>query len=623
MVNGGQFWGGELGYRLISHSGGSYLYEISFRIYRDCRSDAELPDPVIGILNTTDITRNNHYLFYREEVLSSPVTIPLAYARPGYCVINEPQDCVDLLVFTKQVVLPYSPEGYTFYYSGCCRNGLSNLQAESWNFGTEMIYGVPEGGQALTYYSKVPSHDVIASNSTPYSLHDSIAYGCQGKPLSLQFDFVDPDGDSLAYKFGGSFGETEVSTTTFFPLLNKTAFPADQPLGVNSSVTLNPRTGLLSGIPASAGRFAIVISVEEYRNGVLINIHRKEFQVNVKNCKIDPPAEVINCTGYKAFFEHTNNSSNSYSWDFGDPASADDTSRQIFPLYTYLAPGEYTVTMRVTNPAGCTDSASGLAKIYPGLKANFNWNDPICNSVPVMLRDSSHTPFGQVISWTWRAINNRSVIGNTPNIVYQHALTGDQPYPLSVQLTVQTSLGCRDSILKVVHIYPEVKADAGPDRIISFNEPYTMRGNSSGGTLYDWSPATGLSDPHREHPVLVYDRDMTYVLKVSNRAGCYDEDTVNIRYMKGPDIYVPTAFSPNNDGRNDRLHFFPVGLEIESFTIYNRWGRVVFQSRVAGEGWDGRLNNMPQDSGVFFWVAKTKDWEGNSSIKKGSVMLIR
>ena len=88
--------------------------------------------------------------------------------------------------------------------------------------------------------------------------------------------------------------------------------------------------------------------------------------------------------------------------------------------------------------------------------------------------------------------------------------------------------------------------------------------------------------------------------------------------------YVPTAFTPNNDGKNDLLR--PVvngGIVAFIFRVYNRYGQPVFETTTAGTGWDGRLNNIPQPAGTYVWYLECIDNQQRKRQFKGSVVLIR
>jgi gliding motility-associated-like protein len=87
---------------------------------------------------------------------------------------------------------------------------------------------------------------------------------------------------------------------------------------------------------------------------------------------------------------------------------------------------------------------------------------------------------------------------------------------------------------------------------------------------------------------------------------------------------VPTAFTPNNDGRNDVVRPIAVGLaQIQYFRIYNRWGQLVFETTVNGKGWDGKIQGLPQETGTYAWIVKGQDYTGKVVFEKGTVTLIR
>jgi len=117
---------------------------------------------------------------------------------------------------------------------------------------------------------------------------------------------------------------------------------------------------------------------------------------------------------------------------------------------------------------------------------------------------------------------------------------------------------------------------------------------------------------------------------VSSIDNCTATDSVLIRILKVRDVYVPNAFSPNQDGFNDIL-FINAGPEvnnIQSFSIYSRWGEQVFlQENFApneiANGWDGRIANELLDSGVFIWQAVIDFIDGETLIYTGDVALIR
>jgi len=207
------------------------------------------------------------------------------------------------------------------------------------------------------------------------------------------------------------------------------------------------------------------------------------------------------------------------------------------------------------------------------------------------------------------------------------------PNPVSVSpiatvtyvVTVRDVLGCpkpvNDTVVvKVDHII----ADAGPvDTSVVIDQPLQL--NATGGTIYSWSPVTWLSDPNISNPVSLPQDNIKYVVKVSNSIGCFGTDTIRVKLFKvKPDLYVPTAFSPNGDGLNDILKPLALGLKsIDAFRIYNRWGQLLFYTTQIGQGWDGTFGGAEQSPGTYVWYAQGTDYKNNKLERKGTVVLIR
>jgi gliding motility-associated-like protein len=117
----------------------------------------------------------------------------------------------------------------------------------------------------------------------------------------------------------------------------------------------------------------------------------------------------------------------------------------------------------------------------------------------------------------------------------------------------------------------------------------------------------------------------TYTLTVTDQYHCNGTDTIIIfpkDCMLG--LYVPSAFSPDNNGKNDvfkPLLFGDIGQY--EFTVYNRYGQVIFRSAKPGDGWDGYYKNMPQPLGAYLWTLNYQLNDQPLSFAKGTVMVVR
>jgi gliding motility-associated-like protein len=112
----------------------------------------------------------------------------------------------------------------------------------------------------------------------------------------------------------------------------------------------------------------------------------------------------------------------------------------------------------------------------------------------------------------------------------------------------------------------------------------------------------------------------------TDQSGCanYDSVTVNVTNINKGGYLMPTAFTPNNDGKNDcyRVRFWGVRQELD-FSIYNRWGERIFHTTNSNGCWDGTYKGVLQDPGVFIYMIKAKTSCENSVFRKGTFVLIR
>jgi gliding motility-associated-like protein len=195
-------------------------------------------------------------------------------------------------------------------------------------------------------------------------------------------------------------------------------------------------------------------------------------------------------------------------------------------------------------------------------------------------------------------------------------------------LAVYDTLGCPKPGLDTVTItvLPQVIAKAGRDTTAVIGQP--LQFNASGGVYYNWSPATGLSSTTIADPIGIYSlgtNRIRYRLIASDSANCADTSYINVRvFQTPPNVFVPTAFTPNNDGKNDIVKPVLAGIkELKYFRILNRWGQVIFETKQDGIGWDGRINGQPQSTSIFVWAVSGIDYLDQPYFAKGIITLIR
>jgi gliding motility-associated-like protein len=193
-------------------------------------------------------------------------------------------------------------------------------------------------------------------------------------------------------------------------------------------------------------------------------------------------------------------------------------------------------------------------------------------------------------------------------------------------LTVTDNYGCNFSVTDsvVVTMQPLLVAFAGNDTNAIINRPHQLLATGRNAVDFVWSPITPLDNPFIANPQAILRGDTYFYVHITDAIGCTDDDTIFIKAYEGPTYYLPNAFTPNGDSRNDV--FFPVPVGIRStdyFRVFDRFGALMYQTREWMQGWDGTLKGKPAASGTYVWMIKGIDKNGSEIEMKGTVILIR
>jgi gliding motility-associated-like protein len=155
------------------------------------------------------------------------------------------------------------------------------------------------------------------------------------------------------------------------------------------------------------------------------------------------------------------------------------------------------------------------------------------------------------------------------------------------------------------------------------NYPLQLQARKIGITA-EWSPPTFLNNTTIFSPLFTGNKDKQYSIEIKSAAGCVTTDSQFVKVFKEVKFYVPTAFTPNNDGLNDYLKPIPVGIkDFKYFRIYNRWGQLIFDLKSNTRGWDGRINSKIQSTQTVVWMAEGIGIDNRIYIQKGTCILIR
>ena len=317
------------------------------------------------------------------------------------------------------------------------------------------------------------------------------------------------------------------------------------------------------------------------------------------------------CKGDTTMLSATTNATN-YAWS---PSTGLSDTTILNPKAFPTVTTKYYITATM---GPCSKKDSVKITVRPPPLANAGKDTTVCFGKDVQLNGMGG------ITYAWIPalyLNNASVqnplVIKPPEGIHQYSLK------------VTDVFGCHsfNNAVVTIKVNAPARLFAGNDTSVAINQPVQLHAfdiNNIGFINYLWSPAYGLNNAAVQNPVATLDRDITYFVSGITFDNCAGKDTIVIKVFKGPAIYVPNAFSPNGDGLNDILKAIPIGMkEFRHFSIYNRYGQVIFTTTNATIGWNGTLNGTRQPAGTYTWEAEAVDWNGTVVIKKGTTILLR
>ena len=512
-------------------SGTNNRYHITLTVYMLCSAQSnpgQLSNPInFSIFNAG----NGQFLQDVGVSITNQYELGKVYDEP--CISGNEIGCYYYIVVydLASIELPSTPNGYTVAYQRCCRiAGINNL-VSSGSVGNTFSINIP--GSA----SVVPNAE---RNSSPVFLVNDTAVICGGSYFSYSFLASDKDGDLLTYEFcdaieGANQNAPAPTTATnppYFSVPYQSPYSGVQPMG--SGVTINPSTGLISGIaPSALGEYVISVCVKEFRAGLLIGTTRKELHIKVGDC--NPLRALLNpkpttCDGYVVNFQNDapgNPPGTEYFWDFGDPASGvNNTSIAPTPNHPYTDTGTYTVKLKVSLTGGlCTDSASFKVKVYPGFLPGFKVTGS-CFQNPFQFTDTTKTSFGVVDSWSWN-FGDLSSLADTSHI-QNPQWTFSSAGPKTAHLIVTNSKGCTGTQDVTFDVLDK------PVLTLAFRDTLICREslqlNASGSGVFSWTPLINIINANTGTPTVTPTTTTTYYVTLDDH-GCINKDSVRVRVV--------------------------------------------------------------------------------------------
>lgn len=328
------------------------------------------------------------------------------------------------------------------------------------------------------------------------------------------------------------------------------------------------------------------------------------------------------CVPVKAFFQVNSPSANQFIWKSdAAPVSFQGSFEQLF-----LTPGTHEIELFVSNNGFCPDSSLLILKLDEAIRAEF-LVDPLCDPED--------------------GIDLRIPTDPT-NIVFVSApgytRIGDFHPSLDTGLyhiEIRNQIGCVLDTSLVLSFSELVQLTVSPDYVeLRPGESVQLNAISNQDEVeYSWAPAVFLSNPDIRNPICTPERSVSYLVYATNTAGCVRVDTVRVvvKINREQEVYIPDAFTPNEDGVNDVFYVrssSPAVHSLDYVRIYDKYNELVFDAR--GEtttdlitpenpefGWDGTFRGQKAEAGSYRYVIAVRFVDQKVTLFSGTLQLIR
>jgi len=370
-----------------------------------------------------------------------------------------------------------------------------------------------------------------------------------------------------------------------------------------SSDGINFQASDIFNLPA--GNYSITI---KDGNGCTVSQPANIALNNIVTLDASPDTSICNGTSY--LIPAVSNAA-TIDWT---PASTLSNGSILNPV---ASPSVTTLYFVTATTGLCSRRDSITVAIWPAPVADAGPDITVCYGKIIQLNGSGG------VSYQWSPTTNFITPGNiaAPSLRAKQ----NQVYTLMVKDARGCSSIQPDAVS--VQVTPAVKIFAGRDTVAAINQPIQLQAvelGTAGVSSYSWTPGTFLNNASIATPIATLPYDYRFVVTGTTPDGCEGMDDILIKVYLGPDIYVPTGFTPDNNGTNDILRAIPVGMkEFKYFRVFNRWGQLIFSTQDSKRGWDGRINGIVQPTGTFIWLAEAIDFKGNLINRKGFVTIIR
>jgi gliding motility-associated-like protein len=322
------------------------------------------------------------------------------------------------------------------------------------------------------------------------------------------------------------------------------------------------------------------------------------------------------------------NDSSLFQWNFaggtiikGDPTGK---SRGPYVVQWDTAGNKYIVL--ISKNLRCVSKAIDTLPVAFAPQVAFSMPKDICINDTVTLHVADYS-LTNASKFMWTYGGGREVSNGTTSSGIDY-MTFNSIGTKIVTLSIAYPQCIRSPFADTVQVHPYATAHATASRTdICAGDSIVFTADTFSKYRYMWSPMQYFRSYQGGNTSSVAIGDVlatgNIYLTVRDQYNCIGRDSIMINTQPCCDVFLPNAFTPNGDGRNDVFRIVTVGHHpVKVFEVTNRYGEIVFRSNVETEGWDGKVHGVPQDAGTYFYYLNYT-CNGKTIEKKGDVILVR
>lgn len=312
-----------------------------------------------------------------------------------------------------------------------------------------------------------------------------------------------------------------------------------------------------------------------------------------------------------------------WNWNFGDATTATIAK----PTKAYAAAGQYTVSLQVVNNAGCTSpTVTKKIVINANPRTDFVKSDSTCTASQIQFTAAPIPNATNITGYLWSFGDASSATIANPLKGYTSAGT------YNVKLEVTDKNGCKGDTTKTVVALSALAAPVVTMDSVSYNYmrfkwnpvvgAISYQVSLDGGTTFT-APSSGVTG--LTHVILGIQPSLTQniIVKAFGLLPCQSSLGNGTGNYPNPGIFIPNAFTPNGDGKNDIFKVYGNYIKAIDMKIFNQWGELIYQTNNVNGGWDGSSKGVQQPIGVYVYLIQTIEQNGAVSTQRGSINLVR